>query len=58
MKHSLTKSSLYFEDVHGISKHFPIKIQVPVIRAETLDNPLTAKCFIYDVRGRKSFILY
>ena len=48
----------YVYETFGISKHFPVKLQVPLIRAETLDNPLTAKCFIYDVRGRKSFILY
>ncbi len=33
----------------GISKHFPVKLQVLLIRAEMLDNQLTAKCFIYDV---------
>ena len=33
----------------GISKHFPVKLQVFLIRAEMLDNTLTAKCFIYDV---------
>jgi hypothetical protein len=27
---------------------FPVKLQVLLIRAEMLDNPLTAKCFIYD----------
>ncbi len=39
----------YVYETFGISKHFPIKLQVPLIRAEMLDNPLTAKCFIYDV---------
>jgi hypothetical protein len=39
----------YVYETFGISKHFPVKLQVPLIRAETLDNPLTAKCFIYDV---------
>ena len=48
----------YVYETFGISKHFPVKLQALLIRAETLDNPLTAKCFIYDVRGRKSFILY
>lgn len=36
-------------ETFGISKHFPVKLQVLLIRAETLDIPLTAKCFIYDV---------
>jgi|GEM_PF-2764063 len=36
-------------ETFGISKHCPIKLQVLLIRAETLDNTLTAKCFIYDV---------
>src|SRR5690554_8232665 len=36
-------------ETFGISKHFPVKLQELSIRAETLDNPLTAKCFIYDV---------
>src|SRR5690554_1704466 len=39
----------YVYETFGISKHFPVKLQVPLIRAEMLDNPLTAKCFIYDV---------
>jgi hypothetical protein len=39
-------------ETFGISKHFPVKLQVLLIRAETLDNPLTAKCFIYDVTTR------
>ena len=33
----------------GISKHFHVKLQLLLIRAEMLDKPLTAKCFIYDV---------
>ena len=41
----------------GISKHIPVKLQVPLIRAETLDNPLTARCFIYDVVCWHSFNL-
>ena len=41
----------YVYETFGISKHFPVKLQVPLIRAETFDNPLTAKCFIYDVRA-------
>ena len=36
-------------ETFGISKLFPIKLQVVLIRAKTLDNSLTAKCFIYDV---------
>src|SRR5574344_1743151 len=36
-------------ETFGISKHLSVKLQVLLIRAETLDNPLTAKCFIYDV---------
>ncbi len=43
-------------ETFGISKRFSIKIQVLLIRAETLDKPLTAKCFIYDVTGRRSLI--
>ena len=39
----------YVYETFGISKLFPIKLQVLLIRAKTLDNPLTAKCFIYDV---------
>ena len=39
----------YVYETFGISKHFPIKLQLLLIRAETLDKPLTAKCFIYDV---------
>jgi hypothetical protein len=45
----------YVYETFGISKHFPVKLQVPLIRAETLDNPLTAKCFIYDVVCSASF---
>ena len=48
----------YVYETFGISKHFPVKLQVPLIRAETLDNQLTAKCFIYDVVQRISFILF
>ena len=39
----------YVYETFGISKHLSVKLQVLLIRAETLDNPLTAKCFIYDV---------
>jgi hypothetical protein len=39
----------YVYETFGISKHFPVKLQLLLIRAEMLDNPLTAKCFIYDV---------
>jgi hypothetical protein len=36
-------------ETFGISKHFPIKLQLLLIRAETLDKPLSAKCFIHVV---------
>ena len=36
-------------ETFGISKRFPVKLQLLLIRAETLDKPLTAKCFIHDV---------
>jgi hypothetical protein len=36
-------------ETFGISKLFPVKLQLLLIRAEMFDNPLTAKCFIYDV---------
>ena len=39
----------YVYETFGISKRFPIKLQLLLIRAETLDKPLTAKCFIHDV---------
>jgi len=39
----------YVYETFGISKHFSVKLQVILIRAETFGNPLTAKCFIYDV---------
>ena len=38
-------------ETFGITKRFPIKLQLFLIRAETLDKPLTAKCFIRVVRG-------
>ena len=38
-------------ETFGISKHFPVKLPQLLIRGGTLDNPLTAKCFIYDVTG-------
>jgi len=41
----------YVYETFGISKHFPVKLQLLLIRAETLDIPLIAKCFIYDVGG-------
>jgi hypothetical protein len=31
------------------SEHVPIKLKLLLIRAETLDKPLTAKCFIHVV---------
>ena len=42
-------------ETFGISKRFPIKLQLLLIRAETLDKPLTAKCFIHVV-SRSVFI--
>ena len=39
----------YVYETFGISKHFPVKLQVLLIRAEPYDKPQTAKCFIYDV---------
>ena len=39
----------YVYETFGISKHFPVKLQVLLIRAEMFHNALTAKCFIYDV---------
>ena len=39
----------YVYETFGNSKHFPDKLQHTLILADTLDNPLTAKCFIYDV---------
>jgi len=38
-------------ETFGISKRFPVKLQLLLIRAETLDKPLTAKCFIHVVRA-------
>ena len=45
----------YVYETFGISKHIPVKLQLLLIRAETFDNPLTAKCFIYDVVHWRSF---
>jgi len=36
-------------ETFGISKRKSIKLQLLLIRAETLDKPLTAKCFIHVV---------
>ena len=36
-------------ETFGISKRFPVKLQLLLIRAETLDKPLIAKCFIHVV---------
>ena len=36
-------------ETFGITKRFPIKLQLLLIRVETLDKPLTAKCFIHVV---------
>jgi hypothetical protein len=48
----------YVYETFGISKYFPVKLQVTLIRAETLDNPLTAKCFIYDVCALQCVLSY
>ena len=41
--------NVYVYETFGISKHLPVKLPLFLIRAEMSDNPLTAKCFIYDV---------
>jgi hypothetical protein len=46
----------YVFETFGISKHFPVKLQVLLIRAEMLDNQLTVKCFIPRVIGRFYFL--
>jgi hypothetical protein len=43
------QSDGYVYETFGISKHFPVKLQLLLIRAVPLAKPLTAKCFIYDV---------
>jgi hypothetical protein len=45
---SITASGYVYE-TFGISKRFPVKLQVPLKRAETFNISLTAKRFIYDV---------
>lgn len=47
---NITHNGCVYE-TFGISKRFPIKLQLLLKRAETLNNPLTAKCFIHDVGG-------
>ena len=47
--HSMLGHNGYVYETFGISKHFPVKLQVLLIRAEILNNALIAKCFIYDV---------
>src|SRR5690554_7725665 len=47
----------YVYETFGITKRLPIKIQLLLIRAKTLDKPLTAKCFIHDVSGMWLFIV-
>ena len=42
-------------ETFGISKHILVKLQLLLMRDETFDNPLTAKCFIYDVVHWRSF---
>ena len=39
----------YVYETFGISKQFPVKLQLLLIRDGTLRKALTAKCFIYDV---------
>lgn len=39
-------------ETFGISKLFPIKLQLLLIRAVPLDKPLTAKCFIHVVEQK------
>ena len=46
---SAIAANVYVYETFGISKRFSIKLQLLLIRAETLDKPLTAKCFIHDV---------
>jgi hypothetical protein len=41
----------YVYETFGISKHLPVKLHKLLIIAKMFDNPLTAKCFIYDVMG-------
>jgi hypothetical protein len=41
--------NVYVYETFGISEHFPVKLQLLLMRVETLDNPLAAKCFIYGV---------
>jgi len=41
-----------------ISKHCPVRLQLFMIQNQMLDNPLTARCFIYDVGCCPFFILY
>jgi len=36
-------------ETFGISKHFPIKLQLLLTRAKMLNKPLIAKCFIHVV---------
>ena len=45
---NITANGCVYE-TFGISKRFSIKLQLLLIRAETLDKPLTAKCFIHVV---------
>jgi hypothetical protein len=51
------KANGYVYETFGISKHFPVKLQIHLIRVGILDNPLTAKCFIYDVTKRIYLII-
>lgn len=45
-KHPFTNG--YVNETFSISKRFIIKLQLLLIRPETLDNPLTAKFFIHE----------
>lgn len=46
----------YVYETFGISKRFPVKLQLLLIRAETLAKRLTAKCFIHDV-GNSAYVV-
>ena len=39
----------YVYETFGIPKHFTVKLQLLLTKTGMFDNPLSAKCFIYDV---------
>ena len=51
------KPNGYVYETFGISKHFPVKLQLIMMRAKMFDNALIAKCFIYDVVCWALFII-